>query len=56
MSPGVSSAPIERAAMVFTHIVGVQTLLAWKYDVASQALDVFTQLAQRELKTLGGWV
>ncbi len=54
MSPGVLAAPVGRAAMVFTHIVGVQTLLAWNYGVTLQALEVFTRLAQQELKVHNG--
>lgn len=32
-SQGAFAAPVHNASMVFTHVVGVQTLLAWDYDL-----------------------
>lgn len=32
-SQGAFAAPVQSAAMVFTHVVGVQTLLAWNYEL-----------------------
>lgn len=41
---------------VFTHMVGVQTLLSWDYEVTQAAVDTLTQLAQGELRNQGGYL
>ncbi|KAJ9513907.1 hypothetical protein QJQ45_020993, partial [Haematococcus lacustris] len=56
LSSGVLSAPVQTAAMVFTHMVGVQALLAWNYDLTLEALEVFVYLAQEELQCQGGYL
>ena len=37
-SQGAFAAPVHSASMVFTHVVGVQTLLAWNYDLMQVGL------------------
>ncbi len=42
--------------MVFTHIVGMQTLLAWNFSLATQATEVFNRLAQKQLRQHNGYL
>lgn len=56
MAPGVLSAPMDKAAMVFTHIVGVQTLLSWNYELASSITEIFTRLAGHLLRLHSGYL
>lgn len=56
MAPGVLSAPMERAAMVFTYVVGMQTLTDWNYDLASHITQVFARLASSLLTVHNGYL
>ncbi|GFR48856.1 hypothetical protein Agub_g10810 [Astrephomene gubernaculifera] len=55
-SQGAFAAPVHAASMVFTHLVGVQTLLAWDYDLMQDVIETFTRLAQVELQQAGGYL
>lgn len=55
-SLGAFAAPVHSAAMVFTHVVGVQALLSWNYELMQDAIDVFMRLAQTELKNQNGYL
>ncbi|GLI68041.1 hypothetical protein VaNZ11_012364 [Volvox africanus] len=55
-SQGAFAAPVHSASMVFTHVVGVQTLLAWNYDLMQDVIETFTKLAQVELQQAGGYL
>eukprot|EP00198_Chlamydomonas_reinhardtii_P006624 XP_001695960.1 predicted protein [Chlamydomonas reinhardtii] len=55
-SQGAFAAPVHSASMVFTHVVGVQTLLAWNYDLMQDVIETFTRLAQVELQQAGGYL
>ncbi|KXZ55603.1 hypothetical protein GPECTOR_2g1153 [Gonium pectorale] len=55
-SQGAFAAPVHSASMVFTHVVGVQTLLAWNYDLMQDVIETFTRLAQVELQQADGYL
>ncbi|KAL6749897.1 nucleotide cyclase [Haematococcus lacustris] len=53
--PGVLLAPAGCVTVVFSYVVGTQTLLSWNADVAQQALRTFHAVGGAELRRWGGY-